>query len=114
MSTIKEYLSNKNNIESESSSFIIRKHVLCNDGFILSVQASRGHYCIPRKNLDNGEYTHVEIGISDIGNKSEGFVSYLDDFTNYGYQYGSDVIGVVPIERVDEVIKLHGGIYIQN
>ena len=34
--------------------------VVCADGFEMSVQASRGHYCSPRE--DVGPYTTVEIG----------------------------------------------------
>ena len=37
-----------------------RPRIFCNDGFSLSVQASRDHYSIPRNN--EGPYTHVEVG----------------------------------------------------
>lgn len=112
-SVIKEYLANPNNITSKSDKFVLRKHILCNDGFIISVQASSMHYCSPKENLDDGNYTTVEIGVVDIPKEDRKmFSSYLDDFTGYGcLSPGDKVIGCCPIERVDEVIRLHSGIY---
>ena len=38
----------------------IRELIRCNDGFTMSVQASRGHFCSPRN--DVGPYDGVEVG----------------------------------------------------
>ena len=38
----------------------INQVVRCRDGFKLSVQASKDHYCTPRQ--DTGPYSHVEVG----------------------------------------------------
>ena len=37
----------------------VQPPVRCNDGFYMSVQASRDHYSVPRNDL--GSYTHVEV-----------------------------------------------------
>ena len=110
-SVTKEFLKNTGNITTYDNTCILRKHIICNDGFCISVQASKFHYSIPRENLDDGEYSHVEVSTSFIAeeNIEYGFTTYLDDFTNLGY-YSYGVIGVVPIEVVDNVISIHGGI----
>ena len=38
----------------------VQPRIRCRDGFEMSVQASRDHYCVPRD--DAGPYTHVEVG----------------------------------------------------
>ena len=38
----------------------MRRMIVCNDCFEMSVQASKTHYCAPRN--DKGPYTHVEVG----------------------------------------------------
>ena len=114
MSSItKQYLADPKNINTNSNGFVLRNYILCNDGFIISVQASKLHYCSPKEYLPDGNYDSVEIGRVYINNEDKNhFTSYLDDFTNYGYlSSDGSVIGFCPIERVDEVIKLHGGIF---
>lgn len=79
-------------------------HIHCMDGTKLSVQASKNHYCTPRK--DNGPYNTVEVGYpeTDPGLMWE---KYADDpnapptETVYGY---------IPIELVSFYIGAHGGI----
>ena len=58
---VKDFLKNINNIKFKSTNSIIRNHFICKDGFRISIQASMMYYCWPKINLDNGEYTHLEI-----------------------------------------------------
>jgi hypothetical protein len=49
--------------------------IVCKNGFNLSVQASRSHYCSPKS--DTGSYTHVEVGypsfeVPELGPYSDG------------------------------------------
>ena len=70
----------------------LRPIAVCADGFSLSIQASSMHYCRPSKDLQDGDYSKVELG-----NLSE----TVEEFTVYGY---------VPIETVNAVLAKHGGI----
>ena len=82
----------------------IRHKITCNDGFSMSVQASDGHYCNPRRNLPDGDYSTAEIG----------FPSAVEELISEYAEDSSDltetVYGYVPIEVVDAVIQKHGGI----
>lgn len=75
----------------------IRPRIVCKDGYELSVQASSGHYCTPRK--DNASYyTRVEVG----------FPSEYDDLLGESVD-DSEVYAFVPIENVAVLINKHGG-----
>jgi hypothetical protein len=77
--------------------------IVCADGFKISVQASSFTYCQPRE--DNApQYTHVECGFPSA--EPEFLMEYAenpDDPTETVYGY-------VPIELVEQLITLHGGI----
>ena len=81
-----------------------RPRLLCNDGFSISVQASKFHYCSPR--LDGAQdYEAVELGYPS--NKDELINDYAEDD-----DYTETVYGYVPIEVVEKLIEKHGGIKI--
>lgn len=40
----------------------LRPIAVCADGFNLSIQASSMHYCRPSKDLQDGDYSKVELG----------------------------------------------------
>lgn len=76
----------------------LREVVVCADGFRMSVQASRYHYCSPR--TDDAEiYTSVEIG----------FPTTCDLFLAPFMSADGDVAGWVPATIVHAIIELHGG-----
>ena len=82
--------------------YCFRPRLFCKDGFNMSVQASAGHYCIPRKTVDS--YESVEIGFPS---EEEGIIiSYAED-KNSPTQ---TVYACVPIQLVQDVINKHGGI----
>lgn len=108
-------LSGKNQ-ECLGGSFLVRPFVICNDGFSISIQASSAHYCRPKKLLPTGLYESVEVMylVSEVAN-----YKYMDDYKllhEYGSWEGStidgigEVFGYVPIELVQNIIDLHGGI----
>jgi hypothetical protein len=76
--------------------------VVCADGTGLSIQASVGHYCIPRSN--RGPWTHVEIGFPDtpLGPMIEAYAEEPKDLRNSVYAY-------VPIDLVWLYLATHGG-----
>ena len=76
--------------------------IKCKDGFTMSVQASKYHYCLPRE--DDVNYTNVEIGFpTKIENL---IVEYAED----EYNLLNTVYGYVPIEIVEAVVLKHGGV----
>lgn len=82
----------------------LRPEAVCADGFTLSIQASSMHYCRPSKDLQDGDYSKVELG--NLSETVEEFLPYAENeacplFTVYGY---------VPIETVNAVLAKHGGI----
>lgn len=83
--------------------FLVRGSILCQDGFIMSIQASHVHYCEPRENLKSGDYTKVEIGFP---NKIE---ELLMPYAENEHDYLDSVYPYVPIEIVEAVIQKHGG-----
>ena len=77
-------------------------HVVCNDGFEMSVQAGQSLYSEPRDVADS--YEEAEVGFpsaeeSLIARYAENEENLCD--TVYGY---------VPCSIIDQVIEKHGGI----
>ena len=91
-----------NNDKSEQQRMFNR--IICVDGFSMSVQASRWHYCNPRRTLDNLTlYTHFEVGA--LSEEEPLLASYCES--------GSDsfkVFPYVPVSVINKVLKKHGGI----
>jgi hypothetical protein len=75
--------------------------VVCIDGFTISVQASRHHYCEPREN--DGPWTHVECGFPSEA------VPTIEDYKDGDDNDCESVFAGVPIELVEELIASHGG-----
>ena len=83
-------------------------HIVCTDGFTMSVQVGYSLYCKPKKVAKR--YSNVEIGYPSeheplIEEYAECYTfEELDiDFTDTIYPY-------VPVKIVDKVLKKHGGI----
>ena len=77
-------------------------HVVCNDGFEMSVQAGQSHYSTPRDVVDS--YEDAEIGFPSA---EESLIArYADDEENLC----DTVYGYVPCSIIDQVIEKHGGI----
>jgi hypothetical protein len=79
---------------------LVRNTFFCNDGAVVSIQASEGHYCQPREN-NASEYTDVELGFPE---------RFTDEDLIDLKEYEDDgVFGYVPIEVVNKIIERHGG-----
>ncbi len=75
-------------------------HVMCQDGFTMSVQAGKGLYSSPRDTSDY--YEEVEVGYPSEDESS------LEDYAD-----GTGVYAYVPCSIVDEIIEKHGGIDVE-
>ena len=81
----------------------IRPHVLCKDGFTISVQASKYHYCTPR--IDGAvKYETVELGFPNIEDP------LIIDYAEERGRPTDTVYGYVPVHIVNELVEKHGGI----
>ena len=83
------------------SVFPLAKRITCVDGFSMSVQATHGAYCSPRRNL--GPWYEVEVGFPSA--EPELIMQYAEQPeipTETVYAY-------VPLETVEELIAMHGG-----
>ena len=88
--------------KGSDAKFLIAARIPCADGFTLSVQASKGHYCAPRSN--QGPWAKVEVGFpSNAPELIAEYAEYSNDPTGTVYPF-------VPVNLVDDLITLHGGI----
>lgn len=78
--------------------------VVCADGFTISVQASRYHYCAPREN--DGPWTNVECGFPSEAAPA------IEDYKDGDDNDCESVFAGVPIELVEKLIASHGGMVI--
>ena len=95
---------NVNGVGLDGSMFPLAKRITCVDGFSLSVQATHGAYCSPRKNI--GPWYEVEVGFPS--EKPELIAHHAE---NPNDPTGT-VYGYVDIELVEQLIDLHGGIVV--
>lgn len=80
--------------------------IYCQDGFSISVQANINSYCFPKNN--EGPWETVECGFpSDI---SEDLIPYAED----PEILTETVYANVPVEIVNKLIELHGGILMKG
>ena len=81
-------------------------HIVCSDGFEMSVQVGSHLYSTPKKVAKR--YSAVEIGFPSeheplIEKWAENLFEDTPDFTDTVYSY-------VPVKVVNQVLKKHGGI----
>lgn len=83
--------------ENKEIGMIVRKHIICKDGFELSVQASKYHYCFPRRTQKY--YQEFEI-MCDISMDKPLLEKYFE----------GSVCPYVPAVVIEKLILRHGGI----
>ena len=77
-------------------------HVICKDGFKMSVQAGQSLYSNPKDVAD--DYEEAEVGFPST--EETLLTTYAEDNDNLC----DTVYGYVPCSIIDEVIEKHGGI----
>ena len=97
---IQKYRKVKKIIPGMTSSYC--PHVICKDGFEMSVQAGQSHYCEPKDVADH--YEEAEVGYPS--NEEHLLARYAED----GENLCDTVYGYVPCSIIDQVIEKHGGI----
>lgn len=98
MFNVSQYIINNR----ESNSYDVPQ-IVCADGFTISVQASKTHYCRPRID-DATYYTEVECGFPS--SVPEFIQKYAKDYTSLT----DTVYPYTPVELVNKLIDLHGGL----
>ena len=83
-------------------------HIVCADGFTMSVQVGYSLYSTPKKIAKR--YSAVEIGYpsepEELIKEYAEFAPFDEDTTDYT----DTVYPYVPVKIVDKVLKKHGGI----
>lgn len=85
----------------------IFNHIVCNDWFKMSVQASHFHYCEPRKTIYSKThfiYTSMEVWLPS--KKEDLLMEYIFNTENKPTQA---VYGQVPVEVIKQIIEKHWG-----
>lgn len=96
---------NKDEYPDATTYLEVRPWVVCKDGFKVSIQASKNHYCEPRTNFPpDDEYISVELGFPNMVDSL--ILPYAED----PEEPTGTVYGQVPVEIVDKMLKKHGGI----
>tara|TARA_R100001230_G_C5688322_1_gene199463 strand:+ start:826 stop:1179 length:354 start_codon:yes stop_codon:yes gene_type:complete len=89
----------------ETIDWKVRKPVVCADGFTVSIQASRAHYCSPR--ITNAEkYTHCELGFPT---EADDLIKEYVDSMGDEIDYTDAVYAFVPATVIRLLIAKHGG-----
>ena len=96
--TVKEFLRDT----YKEGIYIVRPHVVCADGYKVSIQAGNGLYSCPRVNVL--EYKAVELGFPNMAD--ELIMEYAEDPD----EPTKTVYGYVPVEIVQQLMDKHGGI----
>lgn len=93
-------------IDIQNGGFRILESLFVSDSVQLSIQASEGHYCTPRKTLPLGECTTMEVAIF----KDDDFVSVGEVSDNLYLRetleefYDGTIYSRVPVEIIDYVV----------
>lgn len=82
-----------------------RRQLVCRDGYKLSVQASTGHYCLPRED-HAAHYTAVEVGYPCRPDGSE----YKPRLFGKTIDRGTLIWGWLTVSRVNRWVHAHGGL----
>lgn len=84
--------------------FGMYKPVRFNGGYQMSIQASRGHYSIPRDMRDKNEYTAFEVALMNQGGE---FLNFKDEFgIDFLEESNEDVVyGYVSVESVQKAFS---------
>lgn len=92
---------------NEKMRFRVLKGLSIKEDIVLSIQASRFHYCVPRETLPLDKYTSMELGIL----KSDKYVK-VDQVTNneklissLNNYYEGPVYSYVPIDLIEDLYQ---------
>lgn len=104
MSTMQKYWRKHARSRPFKNGYHVVPPITCKDGFTMSVQASKFHYCSPRDLLPAGNYAAWEVGFPS--EREEALMSYAEQPNTPT----ETVYGRVPTSVIDALIEKHGGI----
>jgi len=82
-------------------------NIIFNNNIELSIQGSRGHYCIPKENIDYDKYTHMEVALLKNGNfvRVNKLVSLLPEEDTYKDHYNGCIYSFVPVKEIEKLYQ---------
>ena len=98
--TFKEWLKESSNNRSNDFKNLLPELKL-KDGTHLSVQASEFHMCDPKEKLKDGGYNSVEVYTHGVK---------VENLDKSGYEMSPYIYGYVPVDFMETLCVLHGGI----
>jgi hypothetical protein len=111
MTTMKELIEKLDSLRKDGNQslyadgFALTKPLACADGTTMSIQASSGHYCLPRVTLESfSGYSDVEIGFPTRE------ISCIKEFAERNEDYTDTVYPYVPMDVVLNAVNGCGGI----
>lgn len=88
---------------------IVRPHLICQSGLILSVQASAAHYCEPKRSI--GPYYSFEVAYPNFDFIiPDPFCFCMDYSVLNDYQIDDGIYSCVPNYVLVSLITKHGGL----
>lgn len=93
---------------NENTTFRMFNSIIVKESLWLSLQASYGHYCSPRKTLrDVAEYTSMEFALMDADRNFKSVTEVLPNFSRLKEieEYESTVYGYVPVDLIQDLIN---------
>ena len=90
--------------ENKEIGALVRNHIICKDNFSVSVQASKIHYCFPRKTQKYHKSFELACNIS---NDKDLLQKYYDGTKIYSDTF---ICPYVPAHIIELLILRHGGI----
>jgi len=99
--TLQEFMNDENN--RIKSSAYLRKRAKCADGFTVSIQASRYHYCEPKQTFSD-KFKSLELGYPSKRDK------LIMPYAESPESPKRTVYPYVPWDVVEKLVKKHGGI----
>lgn len=106
MTTVAEYLLQHRpaHVDGDYNGFWRAPRITCADGFSLSVQVHAGAYCAPRDGY-GPDWFEAEIGFPSE-RPTDAVMAYAEN----AEKPTDTVYGYVPMELIEELVQLHGGI----
>jgi hypothetical protein len=93
----------------EDTTFRMFRGTKINNNLWISIQASYGHYCSPRKTLKNlKEYTSMEFALMDTDRNFLDVKEVLPDYSNLfeiNEYFDGGVYAYVPVELINDLLK---------
>lgn len=102
-----EFLKHLKNYWDRNDVIQMSHNIIFNNNIELSVQGSRCHYCIPKKDVDYSKYTHMEVALFKKGKfvSVNKLISLLPEEDTYKCHYNGCIYSFVPVKEIEKLYQ---------